>query len=80
VLATTTEEIEFEEKFVRECAFITTLSAITPSNISCGDIVHEDRLTHNIDSDRDQTQCPWTSSEWVISPPSIAIVSEQSSR
>jgi hypothetical protein len=37
MLAVTTEEIEFEEKFARECAFITTLSAITPSSISWGD-------------------------------------------
>jgi hypothetical protein len=79
-VSTTTEEIEFEEKFARECAFITTLSAITPSNISWGDRVDEDRLTHNSDSEGDQTQCPWTSSEWVIGPPSIATVSEQSSR
>jgi hypothetical protein len=53
VLAATTEEIEFEEKFARECAFITTLSAITPSSISWGDRVDEDRLTHNSDSEGD---------------------------
>jgi hypothetical protein len=80
VLAATAEEVEFEEKFARECAFITTLSAITPSNISWGDRVDEDRLTHISDSKGDQTQCPWTSSEWVTGPPSIAIVSEQPSR
>jgi hypothetical protein len=31
----------------RECAFIATLSAITPSSISWGDRVDEDRLTHS---------------------------------
>jgi hypothetical protein len=80
VSAVIVEEIEFEEKFARECAFMTTLSAITPSNISWGDRVDEDRLTHNNDSEGDETQCPWTSSEWVTGPPSIATVSEQPSR
>jgi hypothetical protein len=37
VLVATAEEIEFEENFVRECAFITTLSVITPSRISWRD-------------------------------------------
>jgi hypothetical protein len=41
LLAATTEEIEFE-KSARECAFITTLSAITTSIISWGDRVDED--------------------------------------
>ena len=80
VSAMTTEEIEFSDQFARECAFMTTLSAITPSNIRWGDRVEEDRLTHNSDSEGDDTQCPWTSSEWVIGPPSIATVSEQPSR
>jgi hypothetical protein len=62
VLASTTEEIEFEEKFVRECAFITTLSVITPSSISWGDRVDEDRLAHSSDSEGDDTQCPWIAS------------------
>jgi hypothetical protein len=57
----TTEEIEFEEKFARECAFVTTLSVVTPSNIRWGDRVDEDRLTHNNDSEGEKTQCPWTS-------------------
>jgi hypothetical protein len=35
---------------------------------------------HSSDSKGDQTQCPWTASEWVTGPPSIATVSEQSSR
>jgi len=78
--AATAEEIEFSDRFARECAFITTLSAITPSNISWGDRVDEDSLTHSSDSEGDHTQCPWTDSEWVIGPPSIAIVSEQPSR
>jgi hypothetical protein len=65
---------------LRECAFMTTLSAITPSNTRWGDRVDEDRLTHNSDSEGKQTQCPWTSSEWVTHPPNIATVSEQVSR
>jgi hypothetical protein len=71
---------EFSDQFARECAFIATLSTITPSSISWGDRVDEDRLTHSSDSKGDQTQCPWTDSEWVTGPPSIATVSEQSSR
>jgi hypothetical protein len=78
--AATAEEIEFSDRFARECAFIATLSTITPSNISWGDRVDEDRLTHSSDSEGDQTQCPWTDSEWVTGPPSIATVSEQLSR
>jgi hypothetical protein len=78
--AATAEEIEFSDQFARECAFITTLSTITPSSISWGDRVDEDRLTHSSDSEGDQTQCPWTDSEWVTGPPSIATVSEQPSR
>jgi hypothetical protein len=35
---------------------------------------------HNSDSEGDDTQCPWTSSEWVTGPPSIVTVSEQPSR
>jgi hypothetical protein len=76
----TAEEIEFSDRFARECAFIATLSAITPSSISWGDRVDEDQLTHSSDSEGDQTQCPWTDSEWVTGPPSIATVSEQPSR
>jgi hypothetical protein len=51
----TTEEIEFSEKFARECAFMTNLSAITPSSLSWGDRVDEDRLTHSSDSKGDET-------------------------
>jgi hypothetical protein len=78
--AATAEEMEFSDQFARECAFITTLSTITPSSISWGDRVDEDRLMHSSDSEGDQTQCPWTDSEWVTGPPSIATVSEQPSR
>jgi pentatricopeptide repeat protein len=60
----------FSDRFARECAFIATLSTITPSSISWGDQVYEDRLTHSSDSEGDQTQCPWTASKWVIGPPS----------
>jgi hypothetical protein len=45
----TTEEIESSDQFARDCAFITTLSTITPSNTRWGDRVEEDRLTHNSD-------------------------------
>jgi hypothetical protein len=78
--AATAEEMEFSDQFARECAFITTLSTITPSSICWGDRVDEDRLTHSSDSEGDQSQCPGTASEWVTGPPSIATVSEQPSR
>jgi hypothetical protein len=42
VSAATAEEIEFSDQFARECAFVTTLSAITPSSTSWGDRVEED--------------------------------------
>ena len=80
VSAATSKEIEFSDQFARECASVTTLYAITPSSTIWGDIVDEDRLTHNSDSEGDDTQCPWTSSEWVTGPPIIATISEQSSR
>jgi hypothetical protein len=80
VLAATAEEIEFEEKFMRECAFITTLYYIKPSSTIWGYRVDEDRLMHSSESEGDQTQCPWTSSEWVTGPPSIATVLEHLSR
>jgi hypothetical protein len=50
VLRATTEELEFKEKLARECAFVTTLSAITPSSTRWGGRVEEDRPTHNSDS------------------------------
>jgi hypothetical protein len=80
VSARTSEEIEFSDQFVRECVFVSTLSVVTPSNIRWGNRVDEDRLNHNSDSEGDETQCPWTSSKWVIGPPRIATVSEQLSR
>jgi hypothetical protein len=55
VLAATAEEIEFNDQFARECAFVTTLSAITPYSTRWGDRVDEDRLMHNSDSEGDQT-------------------------
>jgi hypothetical protein len=55
---------------------MTTLFSITQSNIRWGDRVEEDSLTHSSDSEGEQTQCPWTSSKWMIGPPSIASVSE----
>jgi hypothetical protein len=51
----TVEEIEFEEKFARDYAFVTTLSVVTPSSIRWGDRVDEDRLTHSNDSEGEQT-------------------------
>jgi hypothetical protein len=80
VSAATTEEIEFSDQFARECAFVTTLYAIIPSSTRWGDRVDEDRLNHSSDSEGDETQCPWISSEWVTGPPRIATVSEQSSK
>jgi hypothetical protein len=47
------EEMDFSDWFSRECAFISTLSTITPSNISWGYRVDEDRLTHSSDSEGD---------------------------
>jgi hypothetical protein len=55
VSAATTEEIEFNDQFARECAFATTLSVITPSSTRWGDRVDEDRLTHSSDSKGDET-------------------------
>jgi hypothetical protein len=37
---------------------MTTLSVITPSKTRWGDIVNEDRLTHNSDSEGYETQRP----------------------
>jgi hypothetical protein len=56
---------------------VTTFSSIAPSNTRRGDIFDEDGLNHTSDSEGDETQCPWTSSEWVTGPTTIAIVSEQ---
>jgi hypothetical protein len=51
----TTKELEFDEQFARECAFTTTLSIVTPSNIRWGDRVEENLLTHSSDLEGDQT-------------------------
>jgi hypothetical protein len=81
VSAATAEELEFDEQFARECAFMTTLFVVTPSSIRWGDRVEEDRLTHSSDSEGAQTQVSRTpSSEGVTGPPRIASVSELSSR
>jgi hypothetical protein len=53
VSAATAEELEFDEQFARECAFVTTLSVVTPSSIRWGDKVEKDRLTHSSDSEGD---------------------------
>jgi hypothetical protein len=50
VSTATTEELEFDEQLVRECAFMNTLSVVTPSNIIWGDRVEDDLLTHSSDS------------------------------
>jgi hypothetical protein len=72
----TTEELEFDEQFARECAFTTTLSIVTPSSIRWGDRVEDDLLTHSSDSEGAQTQFSWTPSSGVTGPPGTASVSE----
>jgi hypothetical protein len=44
-MATTTEEEDFNAQFARECAFISYLSADTPSSGRWGDKFEEDLLT-----------------------------------
>jgi hypothetical protein len=56
VSAATTEELEFDTQFARECAFTSSLSVVTPSNIRWGDRVEDDLLTHISDSKGAQTQ------------------------
>jgi hypothetical protein len=80
VSAPTLEDIEFSDQFARECPFVTTLFAITPSSTRWGDRVEEDRPTHSSDSEGNDNQCPGTSSESVTGPPNIATVLEQPSR
>jgi hypothetical protein len=77
VSATTTEELELMNS-LRECAFATTLSVVTPSNINWGDRVEEDLLTHNSDSKGAQTHFSWTPSLEVTGPPGTTLVSELS--
>jgi hypothetical protein len=76
--AATTEELEFDEQFARECAFATTLSIVTPSSIKRRDRVEEDLLTHSSDSKGAQTQFSWTPSSRVTGPPGTTLVSELS--
>jgi hypothetical protein len=78
VSTTTTKELEFDAQFARECAFATTLSVVTPSNIRWGDRVEEDLLNHNSDSEGTQTQFSWTPSSGVTVPPGTTLVSELS--
>jgi hypothetical protein len=70
----TTEKVEFDEKFVRECAFVTTLSVVTPSNIRWGDRFEEDLLTHSSELEGALTQVSWTPSLGVTGPPGTASV------
>jgi hypothetical protein len=58
------------------CAFATSLSDVTPSNIRWGDRVEEDLLTHSSDSEGAQTQFSWTPSSRVTGPPGTTSVSE----
>jgi hypothetical protein len=76
VSAATTEELEFDAQFARECAFATNLLVVTPSNIRWGDKVEEDLLTHSSDSEGAQTQFSWTPSSGVTGPPETALVLE----
>jgi hypothetical protein len=76
VSAATTEELEFDEQFARECAFATTLSVVTPSGIRWGDRVEEDLLTHSSDLEGAQTQFSWTPSLGVIGPQGSTSVSK----
>jgi hypothetical protein len=79
VSAATTKELEFDTKFARECAFTSSLSFVTPSNIRWGDRVEDDLLTHSSDSEGDQTQVSSTPSlEGVTDPPRTTSVSELS--
>jgi hypothetical protein len=79
VSAVTTEELEFDTQFARECAFTNSLSVGTPSSIRWGDRVENDLLIHSSDSEVDQTQVSSTpSSEGVIGPLGTASVSELS--
>ena len=50
-MAVTIEEEEFDAQFARECAFVSYLSADTPSSVRWGDRVEEELLTHSCDSE-----------------------------
>jgi hypothetical protein len=62
VSAATTEELQFDTQFARECAFTSSLFVVTPSSIRWGDRVEDDLLTHTSDSEGAQTQVSWTPS------------------
>jgi hypothetical protein len=55
ISTTIIEELEFDTQFVRECAFASSLLAVTPSNIRWGDRFEEGLLTHSSDSEGAQT-------------------------
>jgi hypothetical protein len=75
----TSEELEFNEQFARECASMTTLSVVTPSTIIWGDRVEDDLLNHSSDSEGAQTQVSWTPySEGVTGPPRTTSISDLS--
>jgi hypothetical protein len=76
--AATIEEIEFVAQYERECAFVSSLSVVTPSSVRWGDRVEEDLLTHSSDSEGAQTQFSWTPSSGVTGPPGTTSVSELS--
>jgi hypothetical protein len=79
VSTTTKEELEFDEQFVRECAFPTTLSIVTPSHSRWGYRVEDDLLTHRSDSEGSHTRVLSTpSSEGVTGLPRTTSVSELS--
>jgi hypothetical protein len=73
---TSVEEIDFTTQFSRECAFASSLSVVTPSNIRWGDKVEEDLLTHSSDLEGAQTQFSWKPYSRVTGPPVTNSVSE----
>jgi hypothetical protein len=75
-MVVTSEEEEFNAQFVRECAFVSYLSADTPSSGRWGDRVEEDLLTQSVDSEGAQTQFSRTPSSGVTGPPGTTSVSE----
>jgi hypothetical protein len=76
VSTATSEELEFNTQFARECAFSSSLSVVTPSNIRWGDKVEDELLTHSSDLEGDQTQFPLTPSAGVTGSPRTTSVSE----
>jgi hypothetical protein len=72
-MATTAKE-EFNAQFVRECAFVSYLSADTPSSGRWGDRVEEDLLTQSVVSEGARTQFSRTPSSGVTGLPGTASV------